>query len=136
MRLRRHLSVLAAHLLVVFLAVVGPVWDYFDTRSLKANPTSQSRLRYYQRTVLWLRELGRKYSNTMGEEYPDLITPEGMQALQRMGVQSSLVKKPQIPSATQPNQRPNQQPTQAQFQKFSSDGKWGWNGSQWVGTGR
>jgi hypothetical protein len=32
-----------------------------------------------------------------------------------------------------------QQPQQqggTQFQKFSSDGKWGWNGSQWVGTGR
>jgi hypothetical protein len=25
---------------------------------------------------------------------------------------------------------------QQQFQKYSSDGKWGWNGSQWVGTGR
>ncbi len=25
---------------------------------------------------------------------------------------------------------------QQQFQKYSSDGKWAWNGSQWVGTGR
>jgi hypothetical protein len=36
-----------------------------------------------------LRELGRKYSNTMKSEYPSLITPEGRQALQRMGIQSS-----------------------------------------------
>ena len=50
-----------------------------------------------------LRELGRKYSNTMGEEYPNLIAPEGQAALQKMGVQSSLVQ----PQPNQPNvQRP------------------------------
>ena len=47
-----------------------------------------------------LRELGRKYSNTMKSEYPNLITPEGQQALQRMGVQSSRQAAPP-PGATQ-----------------------------------
>jgi len=45
---------LAAHLLALFLIVVGPVWDYFEGRLLKANPNSERRLRYYWRTVLWL----------------------------------------------------------------------------------
>jgi hypothetical protein len=42
-----------------------------------------------------LRELGRKYSNTMGEEYPNLIAPEGQAALKKMGVTSSLSASPQ-----------------------------------------
>ena len=52
-----------------------------------------------------LRELGRKYSNTMGEEYPNLIAPEGKQALQRMGIQSSLTG-PQQNAAPAPKANP------------------------------
>ena len=42
------------HLLVVLLVFVSPAWDWFDTRSLKANPTSQRRLRYYKQTIVIL----------------------------------------------------------------------------------
>jgi membrane protease YdiL (CAAX protease family) len=47
-------SLLAAHLLALFLIVVGPIWDYIDTRPLRAHPSPQSRLRYYQQTFVWL----------------------------------------------------------------------------------
>ena len=45
---------LAAHLLALFLIVVGPVWDYFEGRLLKAKPSHERRLRYYWRTLAWL----------------------------------------------------------------------------------
>lgn len=54
MQFAGNLSVLAAHLLAGFLVIVGPIWDYFDTRPLKANPSSQLRLRFYRRTFVWL----------------------------------------------------------------------------------
>lgn len=66
-----------------------------------------------------LRELGNKYSNTIGEAYPNLVTPEGQQALQRMGVNSSLAK-PQ-PAQTAPNRTAapgNLPPLQAGFVRF------------------
>jgi membrane protease YdiL (CAAX protease family) len=47
-------AAIAQHLLMVFLVFVGPVWDFFDTRRLKANPGSAARLGYYRRTTLWL----------------------------------------------------------------------------------
>ncbi|MGA2746621.1 MAG: CPBP family intramembrane glutamic endopeptidase [Candidatus Sulfotelmatobacter sp.] len=47
-------SLLITHLLAFFLVVVGPVWDYIDTRSLKAHPSPQLRLRYYRQTFVWL----------------------------------------------------------------------------------
>lgn len=49
-------SLLAAHLLAFFLIVVWPIWDYFDTRPLKANPSPQARLRYYRQisALLWI----------------------------------------------------------------------------------
>jgi len=49
-------SLLVAHLLAFFLIVVGPIWDYFDTRPLKANPSPQARLRYYRQifVLLWI----------------------------------------------------------------------------------
>ncbi len=47
-------ALLATHLLAFFLIVVGPTWDYFDTRPLKANPSPQARLRYYRQTFAWL----------------------------------------------------------------------------------
>lgn len=45
---------IATHLLALFLVFVGPIWDYFETRPLKANPTPQARLRYYRQTFAWL----------------------------------------------------------------------------------
>lgn len=42
------------HLLALFLIFIGPVWDYFDTRSLKAHPSQRARLRYYRQTILWV----------------------------------------------------------------------------------
>jgi membrane protease YdiL (CAAX protease family) len=47
-------SLLTAHLLAFFLVVVGPVWDYFETRPLKAHPSPELRLRYYRQTFVWL----------------------------------------------------------------------------------
>jgi hypothetical protein len=35
-----------------------------------------------------LAQLGRKYSNTIGQPYPTLVSPEGQAALQKMGIQS------------------------------------------------
>ena len=53
-----HLSInpaaVAQHLLMVFLIFVWPVWDYFATRRLRANPSGAARLGYYRRTILWL----------------------------------------------------------------------------------
>jgi hypothetical protein len=34
-------SSIAANLLALFLSVAWPVWDYFATQSLKANPVGQ-----------------------------------------------------------------------------------------------
>jgi membrane protease YdiL (CAAX protease family) len=45
---------IAQHLLALFLIVLGPIWDYFHTLPLKASPSGPARLRYYQRTMLWL----------------------------------------------------------------------------------
>jgi len=42
------------NLLALFLLLIGPVWDYFDTRGLKSNPSSRARLRYYLQTIVWL----------------------------------------------------------------------------------
>ncbi len=42
------------HLLVLLLVFVSPVWDWLDTRALKAKPTPQARLRYYMQTILIL----------------------------------------------------------------------------------
>jgi membrane protease YdiL (CAAX protease family) len=47
-------SLLPAHLLVLFLVIIGPIWDYFDTRLLRAQPSPQRRLRYYRQTLAWL----------------------------------------------------------------------------------
>ena len=45
---------LVDHLLIFLLVFVSPAWDWFDTRALKANPTSQGRLRYYRQTIVIL----------------------------------------------------------------------------------
>ena len=51
-----HFSSVAANLLALFLSVVWPVWDYFATQSLKANPSGTARLDYYRQTAvcLWI----------------------------------------------------------------------------------
>jgi len=49
-----NLPLLASHLLAIFLIIVGPIWDYFDTLPLKRDPSPQSRLRQYRRLVVWL----------------------------------------------------------------------------------
>lgn len=47
-------TTLLQHVLFVFLLVVAPAWDYYDTRRLQQNPTSLVRLRYYKSLCLWL----------------------------------------------------------------------------------
>jgi len=42
---------LVDHVLVLLLVFVSPVWDWFDTRALKASPSPQRRLRYYKQTI-------------------------------------------------------------------------------------
>ena len=54
LRLAPNSSLVAVHLLALLLVVVGPIWDYFDTRRLKAHPSRQLRLRYYRQTFVWL----------------------------------------------------------------------------------
>jgi membrane protease YdiL (CAAX protease family) len=41
-------------LLFVFLLVIAPAWDYYDTQRLNRNPTSKKRLWYYKTLCLWL----------------------------------------------------------------------------------
>ena len=45
---------LVDHVLGLLLVVVSPVWDWLETRALKANPRSAPRLRYYQQTIVIL----------------------------------------------------------------------------------
>jgi membrane protease YdiL (CAAX protease family) len=45
---------LVDHILAVLLVFVSPVWDWLDTRALKANPTREARLRYYKQTIVIL----------------------------------------------------------------------------------
>jgi membrane protease YdiL (CAAX protease family) len=45
---------LVDHILVLLLVFVSPIWDWLDTRALKAGPTPQRRLRYYKQTIVIL----------------------------------------------------------------------------------
>ena len=47
-------ATLMQHLLFLFLLVVAPVWDSYETRKLKCNPGSEQKIRYYQRICTWL----------------------------------------------------------------------------------
>jgi uncharacterized protein len=51
-----HISVTATlqHLLFVFLLVIAPVWDYWDTLRLKRSPSSAGKIRYYKTLCSWL----------------------------------------------------------------------------------
>jgi len=42
------------HLLFIFLLVVAPAWDFYDTRRLKRNPSSPAKVRYYKTLMAWL----------------------------------------------------------------------------------
>ena len=46
--------IIAANLLAPFLVAIGPLWDYWETRSLRAHPGRSARLRYYRQTAVWL----------------------------------------------------------------------------------
>ena len=45
---------LMQHLLFLFLLVVAPIWDLYDTRKLKLNPSSEKKIRYYKTLCTWL----------------------------------------------------------------------------------
>ena len=42
------------HLLFLFLLAVAPIWDFYNTRELKRNPSSEQKIRYYKTTCTWL----------------------------------------------------------------------------------
>jgi hypothetical protein len=48
------LTTLVQHLLFIFLLLIAPAWDYYDTARLKRNPDSAHRVRYYLTVVSWL----------------------------------------------------------------------------------
>lgn len=45
---------LMQHALFLFLLMVAPVWDLYETRKLKGNPTSERKIRYYKTLCAWL----------------------------------------------------------------------------------
>jgi hypothetical protein len=45
---------LLQHLLFLVLAVVAPLWDFYDTSRLKKNPSLAGKLRYYKTLAAWL----------------------------------------------------------------------------------
>jgi len=47
-------ATLMQHLLFLFLLVVAPIWDLYDTRKLKRNPSSERKIRYYKTLCAWL----------------------------------------------------------------------------------
>ncbi len=54
MNLTISVTTLIQHLLFLFLLVVAPVWDYYDTSRLKRNPSSAGKIRYYKTLSAWL----------------------------------------------------------------------------------
>src|SRR5260370_7016211 len=42
------------HLLFLFLLVVAPIWDLYNTRKLKRDPSSEQKIRYYKTICTWL----------------------------------------------------------------------------------
>lgn len=47
-------ATLMQHLLFLFLLVVAPIGDLYETRKLKCNPSSAQKIRYYQAICTWL----------------------------------------------------------------------------------
>lgn len=54
MNISISITALTQHLLFLFLLVVTPVWDYYDTGRLKKNPTSAGKIRHYKTLSAWL----------------------------------------------------------------------------------
>jgi uncharacterized protein len=54
MTVHLSLTTLIQHFLFVFLLLIAPAWDCYDTACLKRNPDSAQRIRYYRTVVLWL----------------------------------------------------------------------------------
>jgi membrane protease YdiL (CAAX protease family) len=48
------LMTLVQHLLFLFLLVVAPAWDFYDTSRLKKTPGSPQKIRYYKTLMAWL----------------------------------------------------------------------------------
>jgi membrane protease YdiL (CAAX protease family) len=48
------LATLTQHLLFLFLLVIAPIWDFYYTRKLKRNPSSEQKTRYYKMLCTWL----------------------------------------------------------------------------------
>jgi membrane protease YdiL (CAAX protease family) len=47
-------ATLVQHLLFLFLLVIAPLWDFYDTRRLKKNPASERKISYYKTLCAWL----------------------------------------------------------------------------------
>jgi membrane protease YdiL (CAAX protease family) len=47
-------SIAVQHLLFLFLLVIAPVWDFYDTSRLKRSPSSAGKIRYYKTLCAWL----------------------------------------------------------------------------------
>ena len=56
MTVSASVTTLVQHLLFLFLLLVAPAWDFYDTRRLKADPTSRRKIRYYKTLIagLWI----------------------------------------------------------------------------------
>jgi uncharacterized protein len=54
MTLHISMTMIVQHLLFIFLLVVAPAWDFYDTTRLKRDPTSANRIRYYRTLCSWL----------------------------------------------------------------------------------
>jgi membrane protease YdiL (CAAX protease family) len=47
-------ATLTQHLLFLFLLAVAPAWDFYATRKLKRNPSSEGKIRYYKKLCAWM----------------------------------------------------------------------------------
>ena len=47
-------ATLMQHLLFFILLVVAPIWDFYSTRNLKRNSSSERKIRYYKTLCAWL----------------------------------------------------------------------------------
>lgn len=72
------------------------------------------------------------FSRIAHTHLPDLVSPEGSRALQHFGIDPNAVYSHNAEQHT----NTTAQPQQSQFQAYSSDGKWGWDGKAWVSTGK
>jgi membrane protease YdiL (CAAX protease family) len=52
--LANSVSIVAQHLLFLFLLVAAPIWDYRDTSRLKQCPDSARKIAYYRTLCIWL----------------------------------------------------------------------------------